>query len=134
MLDSTLDLISQAVSNNLYVFCLFNLIIVMILMGSKHGSSFDQDYEILLSTPAYHKQDAEVKQSPDLRERAMNAGSVPGAYETATEDNKGNKNDINGNNIIVTDEDDELRRRVEEFIAKVNREWKAEKLGMSISA
>lgn len=107
-------------------------------MGSKHGSSFDQDYEIPLSTPAYHKQDAEVKQSPDLSERAMNDGSVPGAYETATEDNKGNKNDINGNNIIVTDEDDEgddeLRRRVEEFIAKVNREWKAEKLGMSISA
>ncbi|XP_021286636.1 uncharacterized protein LOC110418279 [Herrania umbratica] len=138
MLDSTLDLISQAVSNDLYVFCLFNLIIVMILMGSKHGSSFDQDYEIPLSTPTYHKQDAEAKQSPDISERAMNPCRVPGANETATEGNKGTKNDSNGNSIIVTDEDDEgddeLRRRVEEFIAKVNREWRAEKLSMSISA
>ncbi|XWS61042.1 hypothetical protein CRYUN_Cryun07bG0091700 [Craigia yunnanensis] len=138
MLDSTLDLISQAVSNILYVFCLFNLIIVMILMGSKQGSNFDQDYEIPPSTPTYDKQDIEVKQLLHRSEQARNTSKVPSAFETATEDNKGNRNDCNANNIENTDKDDEgddeLRRRVEEFIAKVNREWKAEKLGMFISA
>ncbi|XWS50662.1 hypothetical protein CRYUN_Cryun12cG0105500 [Craigia yunnanensis] len=140
MLDSTLDLISQAVSNNLYAFCLFNLIIVMILMGSKHGSNFDQYYEIPLSTPTYDKQDLEVKQLLNRSEQATNASRVSSAYETATEDNGGSRNCCNANNTDDADADeddeggDELRRRVEEFIAKVNREWRAEKLNMSISA
>ncbi|XVF09708.1 hypothetical protein REPUB_Repub07fG0118600 [Reevesia pubescens] len=139
MFDTTFDLISRAVSNNLYVFCIFNLIIVMILMGSKHGSNVDQHYEIPLSTPTYDKQDLEVKQLFHSSEQAKNGSIVSSACETATEDNKGNINDcVNANKTDDADEDDEgddeLRRRVEEFIAKVNREWRAEKLGMSISA
>ncbi|XP_022774488.1 uncharacterized protein LOC111316690 [Durio zibethinus] len=129
MIDSTLDLISQAVSNNLYVFCLFNLIIVMILMGSKHGSSLDQDFEIPLSAPTYDKQSISVS------EQVKNANRLWSAYETAKDDNKGNRNGFDANNTEDADEDDdELRRRVEEFIAKVNREWRAEKLGLSFSA
>ncbi|XWS48353.1 hypothetical protein CRYUN_Cryun13aG0068700 [Craigia yunnanensis] len=131
MLDSTLDFISQAVSNNLYIFCLFILIIVMILMGSKLGSNFDQDYEIPISTPTYYKPDIDVKQLFQRSEHARHTSRVSSAYETATEDHKRNRNDCNANNIGDTDRDDaaddELRRRVEEFIAKVNRGWRAEK-------
>ncbi|XVE87138.1 hypothetical protein DITRI_Ditri18aG0092400 [Diplodiscus trichospermus] len=134
VIDSTWDLISQAVSNNLYVFCLFNLIIVIILMGSKHGSTLDQDYEIPLSTPIYGKRDMEVKQLPHRSEQTKDTSRVSSAKETAMEDSKENRNDCNANNMDDTDKDDELRRRVEEFIAKVNREGRAEKLGMSISA
>ncbi|XVE58679.1 hypothetical protein DITRI_Ditri04bG0188100 [Diplodiscus trichospermus] len=138
VIDSTWDLMSQAVSNNLYVFCLFNLIIVIILMGSKHGSNLDQDYEIPPSTPIYGKRDMEVKQLLHRSELTKDTSRVSSAKETAMEDSKGNRNDCNANNMDDTDkddeEDDELKRRVEEFIAKVNREWRAEKLGMSISA
>ncbi|OMO98057.1 hypothetical protein COLO4_14179 [Corchorus olitorius] len=135
---------SQAVSNNLYVFCIFNLIIVVVLMGSKNGSEMDQDYEIPVSTPsAFHKQETEVKPLQNTSEQEMNVGRVTSVHEIATEENKkGDENDCSGDNIVATDEeeeeeeedDDELRRRVEEFIAKVNRDWRAEKLGISVSA
>ena len=107
-------------------------------MGSKHGSNSDQDHEIPLSAPTYDKQDLEVKQLLNRSEQATNASRVSSAYETATEHNRENRNGCNANNTDDADEDDEggdeLRRRVEEFIAKVNREWRAEKLGMFISA
>ncbi|XWS37716.1 hypothetical protein CRYUN_Cryun19dG0068900 [Craigia yunnanensis] len=83
--------------------------------------------------PTYDKQDLEVKQLLNRSEQATNASRVSSAYETATEHNRGNRNGCNANNTNDADEDDELRRRVEEFIAKVN-EWRAEKLGMFISA
>ncbi|XVE64110.1 hypothetical protein DITRI_Ditri07aG0075400 [Diplodiscus trichospermus] len=133
MLEFAMDLISQAVSNNVYVFCL--LIVVMILMGSKHApSNLEQDYEIPVSMPTYHKHDFEAKQLHNRSEQATNASRVSSAYETATLNNRGNINYRIANSADNADEgDDELRRRVEEFIAKVNREWRAEKLGMCIS-
>ncbi|KAK8500653.1 hypothetical protein V6N13_032556 [Hibiscus sabdariffa] len=96
-----LDLMSHVVSNNLCVFFVFNLIIVMVLVGSKHGS--DVVDQIPLSSAAVPE--------PDL----------PGTSEEATANHEDEARD-----------DDELRTRVEEFIAKVNAQWRVENLQMCI--
>ncbi|KAB2598550.1 hypothetical protein D8674_001470 [Pyrus ussuriensis x Pyrus communis] len=130
MLDSTLDLLTQAASNSLYVFCFCNLIIVMILVGSKPGSYFDQESEIPVSvvTSSYknrntndHKQveDGKCEQeegsmikSPIVFGQVVN----PEVELAAAGDDKGSSDDHNESKEC--DSEDELRRRAEEFIEK----------------
>ncbi|KAJ6417786.1 hypothetical protein OIU84_001214 [Salix udensis] len=69
MFESTMELIIQAASNSLVIFCFCNLIIVMILMGSKPGSDFGQESGIPRSmvtmTRAMVKEDVPAKPSLD---------------------------------------------------------------------
>lgn len=133
MLVSTLDLLTQAASNSLYVFCFCNLIIVMIFVGSKPGSYIDQESEIPHSKVTYtisnEKQvdhDAKCEQKGVASSSIVISSEVSNAKkELASDEKAGIDDQIVGNN------DDELRRRVEEFIEKVNKEWKAELLRTS---
>ncbi|XWS60987.1 hypothetical protein CRYUN_Cryun07bG0086700 [Craigia yunnanensis] len=136
MLYSTLDLLTRATSSDLYVFCFFNLIIVIIFMGSKHDSNLDQDCEINPPTPANDSQDIEVEHSLDSSEQGTNASGVGlCVHETVSEDSRVSEDDYSDNNSDTDEKDenheegdDELTKRIEEFISKVNREWRAEML------
>lgn len=132
MLDSTLELITQAASNYLFVFCFFNLIIVIILAGSKPGSGIHQQNEILLSIGA------DVYRNANDQEPDSNKNSVLVDLIEPVEEGKGNSGDRNEDGDVENDkidehdndegEEDEFRRRIEEFIAKVNKGWRAEML------
>ncbi|KAJ7975573.1 putative Translation initiation factor IF-2, partial [Quillaja saponaria] len=50
MFDSKIELIAQTASNSLFIFCFCNLIMVVILMGSKSLFNIDQEGENFLST------------------------------------------------------------------------------------
>ena len=107
-------------------------------MGSKHDSNLDQDCETNLPTPANDSQDIEVEHSLDSSEQGTNAsGVVLCVYETVvSEDSRVSEDDYSDNNSDSDEKgenheeegDDELTKKIEEFIAKVNREWRAEML------
>ncbi|KAJ4844030.1 hypothetical protein Tsubulata_024662 [Turnera subulata] len=170
MFDSMLELISQAASNSLFIFFFCNLIIVMILIGSKSGPNFDQESQIPISIVTYRE--TSVKQGQETVARhsfhGTNMFEVSQVTEPPTKaehslDLDGNKMlaelptkaehslNFDGNKMLTEvcreskapespsddrdqengEEDDELRRRVEEFIQKVNREWREELLRTS---
>ncbi|KAH7557492.1 hypothetical protein ACOSP7_027264 [Xanthoceras sorbifolium] len=128
MIDSTLELITQAASNSLFIFCFCNLIILMIFMGSKPaGSNFEQESEVpaaQTTTWENAKQGRKSMHSLDgSRRRLIEVKEASNVQEEpATDDNK----EENSSSDDHEEENDEFRRRVEEFIEKVNREWKAE--------
>ncbi|TKY51961.1 hypothetical protein E2542_SST23481 [Spatholobus suberectus] len=110
MLDSVMEYITQAASSYAFIFCFCNLIIVFILVDLKPKLSFDQEgEEIPLSVPTNR------------------AREVAHAKEEVAVDNIENE----GNGIYNSEEDDELKRRVEEFIERVNEGWKSEYLSTS---
>ncbi|KAJ6375109.1 hypothetical protein OIU77_000141 [Salix suchowensis] len=135
MFESTVELIIQAASNSLVIFCFCNLIIVMILMGSKPGSNFGQESGIPRSmvtmTRTMVKEDVPAKSSPD--------GNKKPSLDEPTADRKvsitleepagGDDEEESGNDNEEAEDEDELRRRVEEFINKVNHGWKTELSG-----
>lgn len=136
MLVSTLDSLTQAASNSLYAFCFCNLIIVMIFVGSKPGSYIDQESEIPRSKATYtitnEKQvdhDAKCEQKGIASSSIVISSEVSNAKEELASAEKAAIDDqIVDNKECECDNDDELRRRVEEFIEKVNKEWRAESL------
>uniref|UniRef100_A0A6N2MY54 DUF4408 domain-containing protein n=1 Tax=Salix viminalis TaxID=40686 RepID=A0A6N2MY54_SALVM len=127
MFESTMELIIQAASNSLVIFCFCNLIIVMILMGSKPGSDFGQESGIPRSmvtmTRTMVKEDIPAKPSLD-ESTADRKVSI-----TLEEPSGGDDEEENGNDNEEGEDEDELRRRVEEFINKVNHGWKTELSG-----
>ncbi|KAJ9164089.1 hypothetical protein P3X46_023704 [Hevea brasiliensis] len=127
MFDSTLELITQVASNSLFIFCFCNLIIVIILMGSKPSPNNDQESEVRISsvdnTYSDKKQETVAKHlALGGNKRLIDVAAPSNAREAPAGSNKENAHD---------DENDEFRRRVEEFIYKVNRGWKAESLRTS---
>jgi TATA-binding protein-associated factor Taf7 len=137
MFESTVELIAQAASNSLVIFCFCNLIIVMILMGSKPVSNFGQESEIpqsmVAKTHTKVKEDVlampslDENKKPSLDEDKMSTdgGRVSIALEEPTGDDDEDEEE-NGNDNEEDEDEDELRRRVEEFINKVNHGWRAE--------
>ncbi|CAI9767624.1 unnamed protein product [Fraxinus pennsylvanica] len=121
MLNSTFDLISLAASNSHAVFCLFNLIIIILLVGSsKSRSEFNED------APCSSRDDVNNNRGSMERTNAscslktvctlMNSSSSVGI--SMVDNDEGNWDE----------EDDELRKRAEEFIEKINKGWMDEKL------
>ncbi|XP_058106308.1 uncharacterized protein LOC131249519 [Magnolia sinica] len=106
MLPSTFDMIHQASSNSLLIFCLCNFIIAILLINGSKSVSPSNGREsstcVSVVTPLSNKR-IEV-------------------YEKGEEDSDDQENCDEDN------DDDELRKRVEEFIDKINRTWKAEKI------
>ncbi|GKV33712.1 hypothetical protein SLEP1_g42179 [Rubroshorea leprosula] len=131
MLDFAMELITQAASNSLFVFCFCNSIIVTILIASKPCSTFDQGTRIPLSVvsnlqavKAQHLLKKRDNSTQDVFE-VSNATNNPDREKEGTmEDHE--KNNPGGRKEDDREDNDELRRRVEEFIAKVNRELRAE--------
>ncbi|KAK3407255.1 hypothetical protein EUGRSUZ_K03334, partial [Eucalyptus grandis] len=136
MLDLTAELVAQAASNSFIVFCFCNLlIIVIILMSPKLSSNFEERNQFHLPIVTHngvmdeHRMD--IEQPPKDEETVPedmelcvceNLENEGGSYDSGGEaDNEDGGESNNDNN-------DEFRRRIEAFIHKVNREWKAEKL------
>lgn len=133
MLDSAVELIAEAASNSIFIFCFCNLIIVMILMGSKPNSSFDQEGEkqapkVSLNSNAYsNKQETISIHSLDGNKKSRAAHELSNDLQEEHADDQEEERKFE-NSENEDDDDDELRRRFEEFIEKVNRGWKEEKL------
>ncbi|KAK2653635.1 hypothetical protein Ddye_013491 [Dipteronia dyeriana] len=137
MIDSTLELINQAASNSLFIFCFCNLIILMIFMGSKPvDSDFEQESEVPQTVPVQTttwenaKQERKSMGSFDGSKILMEVKEAPNVQEEPADDDKEEDSDSSGGSSSSSsddhDEDDEFRRRVEEFIEKGYRGWKAE--------
>lgn len=135
MLDLTAELVAQAASNSLFVFCFCNLLIVIILMAPKPSSNFEDSSEfhlpILTHNSVINKQRIDIEQPPKIEETSPevmelcvseNLEKEDRSYDNEREDD--NEDDGESNN----DNDDALRRRIEAFIDKVNGKWKAKKL------
>lgn len=145
MLDSVLELITQAVSSSTFIFCFCNLIIVIILLDLKPSISVHQRSEIPLSMYANQKQGTNFKCLVEMdTESLSHVVEVSHVMEAETETKIEDNNEIEENNDVdfskedeedeqeeKEEDDDELRRRVEEFIEKVNKGWKEELLSRS---
>ncbi|KAJ6882915.1 hypothetical protein NC651_029251 [Populus alba x Populus x berolinensis] len=128
MFESTVELIAQAASNSLVIFCFCNLIIVMILMGSKPVSNFGQESEIPQSmvTKTHTKVKEDILAMPSLDGNKMSTDDGRVSDITLEEPTGDDDEEENGNDNEEDEDEDELRRRVEEFISKVNHGWRAE--------
>ncbi|GMN40902.1 hypothetical protein TIFTF001_010127 [Ficus carica] len=132
MLDVTLDLITQTASSSLLAFCFCNLIIVIILVGSKPGSEFNQERShastsIPLSAVATaNTSEKEVLVIPKDKNREEKSELVAVNEVSSAQNAVRDDNDNEDKEDEDDGGDDELRKRVEEFIEKVNRGWKAE--------
>ncbi|CAL9222550.1 unnamed protein product, partial [Arabidopsis halleri] len=168
MLDIAFELIVDATSNSLLMFCFCNLIIVMIFTGSSkpglkdsHDSTFvtsvsydmsniasddhycgdDDDVEemtVASAIPSTHDEPLTDDSSSDEEEDTESSH----CYAAADDDDDADDTDDDEDDDYDTDDDDEskvseveleegdddLRVRVEEFIAKINNEWRHEKL------
>ncbi|KAB2598552.1 hypothetical protein D8674_001472 [Pyrus ussuriensis x Pyrus communis] len=135
MLDSTLQLITQAASNSVFIFCFCNLIVVIILVGSKPVSNNDERSITRTTTaPSKHADDEQgtrVKHAWKEKNALMQVSElVSNEQNAAADDGEFSSTDGDGDDD-ETDTDDELRTRAEEFIEKVNKAWKAEVLTTS---
>ncbi|CAH8295707.1 unnamed protein product [Eruca vesicaria subsp. sativa] len=159
MLDIAYELVGQATSNSLLMFCFCNLIIVIIITGSsKPGSTDSQDYTFttsvsftMCSNVASEDHDCgdeddeemiDVDVSSAQDEPLTDASSISKEYkdkesiqccdddeeEEDEDEDEDDDDESNEADVEEEEEDDELRKRAEEFIAKVNNEWKYEKL------
>ncbi|KAE8100236.1 hypothetical protein FH972_018156 [Carpinus fangiana] len=134
MLDYMFELITQAASNHLFIFCFCNLIIAIVLVGSKPTSKIGHAAEIpislVINTRTNRNPGADSKQLFYDKETLRNVNQVSCSQEAPVDD--GREENGNGSNKNEDedddddDDDDELRRKVEEFIEKVNKGWKAE--------
>ncbi|CAL5376803.1 unnamed protein product [Camellia sinensis] len=128
MLDSTIELITLAASNSIVVFCFCNLIIGILLVGgTKPASEFVQDSPIPPPIVDHRNKNGDIEEtittcSLNNDVDASTVVSESCAEKAIVDEEKGKENE----------EDDELRKRVEEFIDKINRGWKAEKLRTSL--
>ncbi|XP_034711688.1 parathymosin [Vitis riparia] len=135
MFDTTMELITQATSNSLFIFCFCNLIIAILLIGSLKPSSYsDQESATPFSVVTnVDKSDKETANAEDLFKESrvlMDASEVSDAEKgVVVDDNKeDDSEDGSQEEEEEDDDDDELRRRAEEFIEKINRGWRAEML------
>ena len=134
MLDSVIEYITQAASSYAFIFCFCNLIIVIILVDLKPKLSFDQESEeIPLSMPTnIGIQEANSKSLANKNTFSPQAIEVSQhAKEEVVVDKVENEGSDNCNCNSTEEDDDELKRRVEEFIERVNEGWKAEHLSTS---
>ncbi|XP_041002775.1 uncharacterized protein LOC121248380 [Juglans microcarpa x Juglans regia] len=136
MFDSMLEMMSRVASNSLFIFCFCNLIIIaVILVGSKSSPNLDKEEEIpvsvIINTSTYQKQGRKSEQYLfDGKELSINANelsySLQEAAPVADKEEKGNSDHDNKDVDKDGEDHDELRRRVEEFIEKVNKGWMEE--------
>nr|KYP74615.1 hypothetical protein KK1_007302 [Cajanus cajan] len=127
MLDSVMEYINQAASSYAFIFCFCNMIIVFILVDLKPKLGFDQESEeIPLSMPSNTgTHGANSKFLVNKNTLSPQAREVSHAKEDMVVDRIETEGSDNCNS---EEDDDELKRKVEEFIERVNEGWKAEYL------
>ncbi|KAL3717430.1 hypothetical protein ACJRO7_008937 [Eucalyptus globulus] len=137
MLDLNPESVAQAASNTFVVFCFCNLLIVIILMSPNPSSSFKERSQFCLPIVAHnsvmdeHRIDIEQppkdeETTPEVMELCIWENLAKEGRNSNSEGEADNGDDSESNNDD-NDDNDEFRRRIEAFIDKVNREWKAEK-------
>ncbi|TQD76260.1 hypothetical protein C1H46_038208 [Malus baccata] len=136
MLGSTLELITQAASNSVFIFCICNLIIVIILVGSKSVSNNDERSKNRITKAASNRADdeqgmEEAKHAWKEKNGLMQVSQLVYNEQNASADDGKFSSTDGDSDDDETDTDDELRTRAEEFIEKVNKAWKAEVLRTS---
>lgn len=130
MLDSTFELISLAASNSLMVFCFFNLIIAILLVGSSKPNSQLNDQKPKLNPSIVNDDNINrnsVSWCENVSSTLVEAGEVSSVSITMTDSDNGIPDDDEEEKEKEEDDDD-LKRRVEEFIEKINKGWRAEKV------
>ncbi|XP_031375552.1 uncharacterized protein LOC116190019 [Punica granatum] len=127
MLDSAVEVISQAASSSLFVFCFCNLIIAVILVGSKSKSSIEGSCAPASSMPTCKSNTNETRVKAESPSNHREERAVAEPEDACTQCNI-EIEDKGYNQEEDEDHDDELKMRIEDFIAKVNREWQAENL------
>ncbi|KAK7364251.1 hypothetical protein VNO80_12772 [Phaseolus coccineus] len=142
MLGSVLEFITQAASSSAFIFCFCNLIIVIILVDLKPSLSIHQESEIhLLEGANDQKQGANSKPIVEKNTTAKPQGvevshddeaeTVENIEIEGNEDEEKVEQEKDDDRSEKDDSNDELRKRVEEFIQKVNKGWKEELLSTS---
>lgn len=134
MLDSILELITQAASSSTFIFCFCNLIIVIILLDLKPSLNVHQKSEIHLSIceSETQKQEINSKSIESLtQEKEVPRVVIDVEAEEEEEEEEVEIEIENNDDVEIENNDDELRKRVEEFIEKVNKKWKEELLSTS---
>lgn len=116
---SVQDLIIKAKSSPSFMFWTCNLIIVAILLGSREPSYGESDEPTFL--PLY---EVSIPTTNQEMEKGEDSDDLVDGYDVDVDDNGYNEDD-NGDN---DDDDDELRKRADEFIAKITKGWQQEKL------
>ncbi|KAL3647433.1 hypothetical protein CASFOL_008401 [Castilleja foliolosa] len=129
MLDYTIELISLAASNSLAVFCFCNLIIAILLIGSSSNSeeikpinnntfsslANDENFKKSTFSDQFEKANCNKNVVIETVEEKVSCVSIDMVdFEEEEEEEEVN--------------DDELKKRADEFIEKINRGWRAEKM------
>ncbi|XP_062073297.1 uncharacterized protein LOC133777628 [Humulus lupulus] len=121
--DSTLDLIHYIVSNNLFIFCFCNLIVVIILMCSNKTGRERQSSESVVKKQSRSGNGRRYEESKSCV--GVSKGLI-NAEKGEDENDRADRANDEENDKKDDKDEDELRKRVEEFIEKVNKEWKTE--------
>ncbi|KAL5728012.1 hypothetical protein ACHQM5_001140 [Ranunculus cassubicifolius] len=132
MLDSTLELINLVSSNSHLMFCFCNLIIGILFVTNSKTVQRHRYRSDGLATVVDDKKQADDVVLTSTIEKSMSVKKAPITVVTEVvipdvarviikEDDEDHINDEQN--------EDELRRRAEEFIEKVNRSWRAERSG-----
>ncbi|KAL4574868.1 hypothetical protein LXL04_021708 [Taraxacum kok-saghyz] len=128
MFDFTYELITLAASNPHFIFLLCNLIIVVLILVSFESTSNSHHNTTAIPIPP----------PPPPPATFETTAQTPQLQPTTTSCNVSIDVDRLSRNcglLVKYDEqeqDDELRRKVEEFIDRINKGWKAEKLQLSL--
>lgn len=128
MFDSTVEVFTLAAPDPLLVFGLCNLIIVILILSGLNPSSMGPQewaHEVPKRIEKEEKGGHESFFSEDIE--ASSSANVSQAANDKKLPNVGREESDNEDEY-EEEADDELRRRVEEFINKVNRGWKEERL------
>ncbi|XP_022892081.1 uncharacterized protein LOC111406962 [Olea europaea var. sylvestris] len=125
MLNSAFDLIRLAASNSHAVFCLCNLIIVILLVGcSKSRSEFNEDKHFSHKNVVRNNRGSMERTNASfyLKTVITLSDEYSSVSVSMVDDDEGSRDDEE------EEDDDEFRRRAEEFIEKINKGWMDEKL------
>ncbi|KAK1415349.1 hypothetical protein QVD17_31130 [Tagetes erecta] len=127
-----LELITVAASNPHFIFLFCNMIILtLILVNLEPSSNSDQKHNATPIPPPPPLSAANENITFETTTTRTTLFQETPANVSIDVDRVSNDCEL----MVNEDEelsDDELRRRVEEFIDKVNRGWKAEKLSLSL--
>ncbi|KAF5731664.1 hypothetical protein HS088_TW18G00348 [Tripterygium wilfordii] len=138
ILISTYDVITVAKSSNLSMFFLFNFILIMIFLGSSKPPA-EPEFDGSFSFPSmeYGFIDSKEKENDNLKEINLETDEDEDGEEVSDNENdhgydgydEDNEDDTGAEDEDNEDDDcrdNDLERRIEEFIAKVNNTWREE--------